>query len=66
VEWFKNGRMEGWKNVKPKSNSCLQLFIMERKNVNRGFRKLRVWQDSIIPSFQINSDKSKTLQNSTP
>jgi four helix bundle protein len=32
----KNGKLENWK-----------MSIIERNNINRGFTKLRVWQDSI-------------------
>jgi hypothetical protein len=26
---------------------------MERKNINRGFKKLRVWQDAVSPNPKI-------------
>jgi len=28
-------------------NSSIPKFIMERKNINRGFKKLHVWQDAV-------------------
>ena len=38
MEGWKGGRVEGWKGA---------VGMMERKNINRGFKKLRVWQDAV-------------------
>ena len=40
MERWNNGRMEGWKT------KCEERK-MERKNINRGFTQLRVWNDAI-------------------
>jgi four helix bundle protein len=39
MEEWKDGRVEGWESGR--------MGEMERKNVNRGYRQLRVWEDAI-------------------
>lgn len=40
-EW---GRQENWRDKKTQSPSAEK---MERRNINRGFKKLRVWNDAV-------------------
>jgi hypothetical protein len=42
-----SGVMECWNDGKMGKKSGTTTAEMERKNVNRGFKKLRVWQDAV-------------------
>jgi four helix bundle protein len=41
VEGWKGGRVDGWMGCARVADD------MDRKNINRGYRKLRVWEDAI-------------------
>jgi len=56
VEGWKDGRMEGWKDGRDgrveewkdgRVEEMEEMEEMERKNINRGYRKLTVWEDAI-------------------
>jgi four helix bundle protein len=49
LEYRKAGTMEYWKDEKTLINPVIYGINadMERRNINRGFKRLRVWQDSV-------------------
>ena len=46
MEYWNAGTLEKWFSL-DKLNDLRDKQSMDRKNINRGFKKLRIWQDSI-------------------
>ena len=47
MEEWKSGRMEEWKSGTVEGWKGGRVDEMERRNINRGYRKLTVWEDAI-------------------
>jgi hypothetical protein len=46
MEYWNGGTLEQWFSL-DKLNDLRDKQNMDRRNINRGFEKLRIWQDSI-------------------